>query len=337
MELVGLVVTSWPHDHDGPTQTRPTDRICRHHRGAHAPGPQPSGRLLPSGGDGDGGRRPLAGHGRRARPREARRRQPARLLARVRLDHLDRPGHAAVLLRRRVRLGHVAPIGGAQGRAHRPTGSPPGSAAWSPRRPRSPASGRSPSSSARRSAGSASLRSARRPPRSRCGSSPTTRSTPPWRRSRSAGSGLDPCVLVGALVVVFALAEAARFADIPVVPQINWVIGWLGFQVAGFAWQDGRLPTGRALAALAGAVLARSRSPRCSLGPWPAVMLHHGGLDHSPTHPPSTALLLFGLAYSFTAAALRARRHPLARALASSLASARSPPTPSPCRCTCGT
>jgi hypothetical protein len=33
-------------------------------------------------------------------------------------------------------------------------------------------------------------------------------------------------------------------------------------------------------------------------------MLHHGGLDHSPTHPPSTALLLFGLAYSFTAAAL---------------------------------
>ena len=39
------------------------------------------------------------------------------------------------------------------------------------------------------------------------------------------------------------------------------------------------------------------------LGPWPSVMLHHGGLEHSPTHPPSTALLLFGLAYSFTAAA----------------------------------
>ena len=33
-------------------------------------------------------------------------------------------------------------------------------------------------------------------------------------------------------------------------------------------------------------------------------MLHHGGLDHSPTHPPSTALILFGLAYSFTAAAM---------------------------------
>jgi len=41
-----------------------------------------------------------------------------------------------------------------------------------------------------------------------------------------------------------------------------------------------------------------------TVGPWPAVMLHHGGLEHSPTHPPSTALLLFGFAYSFTAAAL---------------------------------
>src|SRR3712207_7139954 len=41
------------------------------------------------------------------------------------------------------------------------------------------------------------------------------------------------------------------FAGIPVVPQANWVIGWLGFQVAGFAWHEGRLPTGRALTALA--------------------------------------------------------------------------------------
>ena len=90
---------------------------------------------------------------------------------------------------------------------------------------------------------------------------------------------------------------------IPMIPQLNWVIGWLGFQVAGFAWQDGRLPTGRALAGLAATfwVLAIAA---VTVGPWPAVMLHHGGLDHSPTHPPSTALLLFGLAYSFTAAAL---------------------------------
>jgi hypothetical protein len=112
-----------------------------------------------------------------------------------------------------------------------------------------------------------------------------------------------PRVVVATLVVVFAMAEAARFLGIPVVPQVNWIIGWLGFQVAGFAWQAGRLPTGRALAAVA-ALFWLLTIAAVHLGPWPAVMLHHGGLDHSPTHPPSTALLLFGLAYSFTAAAL---------------------------------
>jgi hypothetical protein len=117
-----------------------------------------------------------------------------------------------------------------------------------------------------------------------------------WFRAR-------PLSLVGALVALFAVAEAARFAGIPMVPQISWVVGWLGFQVAGFAWQDGRLPTGRALAATAAAFWALAVAA-VTLGPWPAVMLHHGGLDHSPTHPPSTALLLFGFAYSLTAAAL---------------------------------
>jgi hypothetical protein len=117
-----------------------------------------------------------------------------------------------------------------------------------------------------------------------------------WFRAR-------PGRLVAALALLFALAEAARFADVPVVPQLSWVIGWLGFQVAGFAWQDGRLPAGRALAGLAAAFWALAVAA-VTVGPWPAVMLHHGGLDHSPTHPPSTALMLFGLAYSFTAAAL---------------------------------
>ncbi|HWJ61014.1 MAG TPA: acyltransferase [Acidimicrobiales bacterium] len=117
-----------------------------------------------------------------------------------------------------------------------------------------------------------------------------------WFRAR-------PVAFSAGLLGLFAIAEAARFADVPMVPQLNWVIGWLGFQVAGFAWQDGLLPTGRKLVALAAAfwVLAIAA---VNLGPWPAVMLHHGGLEHSPTHPPSTALLLFGFAYSATAAAL---------------------------------
>lgn len=112
-----------------------------------------------------------------------------------------------------------------------------------------------------------------------------------------------PLRLVGALAGVFALGESARFADVPLVPQINWVVGWLLFQVAGFAWESGRLPGGRKLAALAMTCWALAFAA-VNLGPWPAVMLHHGGLEHSPTHPPSIALMLFGLAYSFTAAAL---------------------------------
>lgn len=117
-----------------------------------------------------------------------------------------------------------------------------------------------------------------------------------WFRAR-------PALLVGSLIGLFAAVEVARFAGLPMLPQLNWVIGWLGFQVAGFAWQDGRLPTGRALVALAGAFWALAMAA-VTFGPWPAVMLHHGGLDLSPTHPPSTALILFGMAYSLTAAAL---------------------------------
>ncbi|MBV9953583.1 MAG: acyltransferase, partial [Acidimicrobiia bacterium] len=112
-----------------------------------------------------------------------------------------------------------------------------------------------------------------------------------------------PWRLVGGLVALFTVAETARFAGVPVLPEISWVIGWLGFQVAGFAWQDGRLPTGRALAGLAATFWALALAA-VAFGPWPMTMLHHGGLELSPTHPPSTALILFGLAYSFTAAAL---------------------------------
>jgi hypothetical protein len=116
-----------------------------------------------------------------------------------------------------------------------------------------------------------------------------------WFRER-------PAVLVSALLGLFALGELASFAEVPVLGQLNWVVGWLGFQVAGFAWQQGRLPRGRRLTLLAGSAWVAALAA-VHLGPWPSVMLHHGGLEHSPTHPPSTALLLFGLAYSFTAAA----------------------------------
>ncbi len=112
-----------------------------------------------------------------------------------------------------------------------------------------------------------------------------------------------PVLVVGGLVGLFSIAEVANLVGVPVIPQLNWVIGWLGFQIAGFAWREQLLPTGRRLVVVAGSFWVLTVAA-VTVGPWPAVMLHHGGLDPSPTHPPSTALVLFGLAYSFTAAAL---------------------------------
>ena len=198
-------------------------------------------------------------------PRRARRRQPARLLARVRVDHLDRPGHAAVLLRGRVRVGHVAALGGATG--VRPAdwvvhpAAPHGDARRGARR----VLGRRPRDRARSSAGFgvAAARRGRRGdpalvPRQlhdrhgpRAVHLPLVPGPPAAARRRAASA-------------LFALGEVASFAGVPVLGQLNWVVGWLGFQVAGFAWQHGRLPTGRRLAALAGAALGGWRSPPCT-------------------------------------------------------------------------
>ena len=84
--------------------------------------------------------------------------------------------------------------------------------------------------------------------------------------------------------------------------HVNWVIGWFLFQILGFAWRDGLLPTGgRLLAAAAG--LWAAAAAAVFFGPWPVSMVHFPGLAFSPTHPPSLALLLFGAAQSATAIA----------------------------------
>ncbi len=112
--------------------------------------------------------------------------------------------------------------------------------------------------------------------------------------------------MAGGLLGAFALFEALRFAGVPYLPHVNWVIGWLLFQVAGFAWRDGFLPTGRRLLATASALWAAAVAG-VTFGPWPVAMVHHPGLENSPTHPPSVALLLFGAAYSATALAAAPR------------------------------
>ncbi len=106
--------------------------------------------------------------------------------------------------------------------------------------------------------------------------------------------------MAAGLLGVFATVETLHLAGVPAIGHVNWVIGWLLFQVAGFAWRDELLPTGRRLAAVAGLLWCVALAA-VAFGPWPVAMVHFPGLAHSPTHPPSLSLVLFGAAYSATA------------------------------------
>ncbi len=114
----------------------------------------------------------------------------------------------------------------------------------------------------------------------------------------------NPAIVAAGGLGLFAAIETLRFLDIPglgLVPQANWVLGWLLFQIAGFAWRDGLLPTGWKLGAIASGLWALAIAA-VTVGPYPISMVHFPGIgDLSPTHPPSLALLLFGAAYSATA------------------------------------
>jgi Acyltransferase family len=99
---------------------------------------------------------------------------------------------------------------------------------------------------------------------------------------------------VGTLVALFLVGEAARFPGIRYVPQMNIVLGWLLFQVLGFAWKDGHLASrarrvgyGVASWAVAAALVA--------FGPWPLAMVSVPSARFANTWPPSLALMFYGL------------------------------------------
>lgn len=109
-------------------------------------------------------------------------------------------------------------------------------------------------------------------------------------------------VTVTALLAVFVSVEVLHVAGVPHVEHVNWVIGWMLFQIAGFLWQAGALPTGRRLVGIAAGLWATA-IVLVAIGPWPITMIHVPGQAFSPTHPPSLALMVFGAAYSATAIA----------------------------------
>ncbi len=111
-------------------------------------------------------------------------------------------------------------------------------------------------------------------------------------------------ILTGAVIVsAFVIFEICRVVGIGSLAQANWVLGWLSFQVLGFAWRDGLLPTGRKLVGAAAGFWAAALAVVLSGGPWAVTMVNFDGVENSPTNPPTLALMLFGVAYSLTAIA----------------------------------
>lgn len=121
---------------------------------------------------------------------------------------------------------------------------------------------------------------------------------PTMRNAIRIHRGRTMAMLVGA----FAVVETLHVAGVPWVEHANWVIGWLLFQMVGFLWCDGALPTGRRLVGWA-ASLWIAAILLVTLGPWPLTMVHVAGTAFSPTHPPSIALVVFGAAQAATAIA----------------------------------
>jgi hypothetical protein len=105
---------------------------------------------------------------------------------------------------------------------------------------------------------------------------------------------------VGVLIALFSVGEAARFPKINYVPQMNIVVGWLLFQVLGFAWKDGHLPKGRQLPHLAVSGYAAA-GLLVAFGPWPLAMVSVPGAQFANTWPPSLALMFYGLGLCFLA------------------------------------
>lgn len=115
----------------------------------------------------------------------------------------------------------------------------------------------------------------------------------------------NPAKIAAIGLVAFGLLEILRLEGFHAIAQLNWVIGWLLFQVAGFAWREGFLPKGKAMVATAAAFWAAAVI--AVVGPYPMTMVNVPGIENSPTHPPSLALMLFGAAYSATALAAAPR------------------------------
>ena len=101
----------------------------------------------------------------------------------------------------------------------------------------------------------------------------------------------------------FCAIEACHVAGVPYIAKANIVPGWMLFQVLGFWWRDGLLPSTRRLRSIA-VLSAVACAALIAFGPWPLAMVRFPGQALTNTWPPTVALLAYGVAYTLAAIAI---------------------------------
>ncbi|EDL50130.1 acyltransferase [Erythrobacter sp. SD-21] len=110
-----------------------------------------------------------------------------------------------------------------------------------------------------------------------------------WKLWEKLGWGSAALLVAGAVLVDWLTLSQG----VPYVNFLNFLFVWLGIHQLGYAWQQGRLPQGRALAlflvglaALVGLTI---------YGPYPIAMIGVPGAEITNSMPPTLALLALGV------------------------------------------
>ncbi|MFK4004198.1 acyltransferase [Qipengyuania sp. NPDC077563] len=99
---------------------------------------------------------------------------------------------------------------------------------------------------------------------------------------------------IALLVVAAILIDWLTLAlDVPYVNFLNFLFVWVGIHQLGYAWQQGRLAQGRALALFLGGLAALIGLT--VYGPYPIAMIGVPGAEITNSMPPTLALLALGV------------------------------------------
>lgn len=110
-----------------------------------------------------------------------------------------------------------------------------------------------------------------------------------WTLWQRLGFGSIALLVVAAIVIDWLTLAL----DVPYVNFLNFLFVWVGIHQLGYAWQQGRLAGGRALALFVGGLAALIGLT--VYGPYPIAMIGVPGAEITNSMPPTLALLALGV------------------------------------------